>query len=63
MYCEFYEKGKSNASVLQTDLKTVRGYLNRAKNMCFDVEKIIIYHCSNSVGYYSDDVKKETINL
>jgi hypothetical protein len=63
MYCEFYEKGKNNASVLQTDLKTVRGYLNRAKNMCFDVEKIIIYYCSNSVGYYSDDVKKETINL
>jgi hypothetical protein len=63
MYCEFFEKGKDHASVLQTDLKTIKGYRNRAKNMCFNCDRIIIHFCNDSTGYYNDATKKKFIKI
>lgn len=65
MYCEFYNKNNL-CQCLQTDLKTIEGYLNRVEKSLIlkkNITKLIIYYCDNSIGYYSDETKKITIIL
>jgi len=50
MYCEFINKYE-HSFLLQTDLKTIKGYKNRVKSIKKfhpDLSQLKIYYCSDS---------------